>query len=73
MSNENVIMDTKVLPTNHLHNSNQAIYRITSNEKNNSHWLAHLILVLIAVLRNEGLGKPVLMCRLIRAFAAYIH
>ena len=55
MPNENRIMHTKLLPTNYLHHSNQANYIITSNAKNLSNELAHLILVLIAVSRNEGL------------------
>ena len=47
-------MVTKVDPTNHLNNSNQAKYIITSNAKNKSNEPAHLIFVLITVLRNEG-------------------
>ena len=52
MPNERMIIDTKIHPTNYLHNSNQAKYIITSNEQNKSNELAHLILVLIAVSRN---------------------
>ena len=58
----NLIMHTKLLPTDYLHHSNQARYIITSNAKNKSNELAqnksnelaYLILVLIAVSRNEG-------------------
>ena len=56
MPNEKVIMVTKLHPSNHLHNSNQAIYIIIRNAKNKSNEPAHLILVhvLITVSRNEG-------------------
>ena len=36
----NLIMHTKLLPTNYLHHSNQARYIITSNAKNKSNELA---------------------------------
>ena len=56
MQNENMIMVTKLHPSNHLHNSNQAKSIITSNPKNKSNEPAHLILehVLITVSDNEG-------------------
>ena len=34
---------------------------------------AYEILVLIAVLSNEGSGEPMYFCRLLRAFAVRIH
>ena len=56
MPNENMIMVTKLHPSNHLQNSNQAKVIITRNAKNKSKERAHLILVhvLITVSRNEG-------------------
>ena len=56
MSNENMIMVTKLHHSNHLHNSNQAKQIITRNAKNKSNEPAHLILVyvLITVSSNEG-------------------
>ena len=47
MRNENLIMHKKLLPTNYLHHSNQAKCIITSNTKNKSNELAHLILYLL--------------------------
>ena len=52
MPNENVIMVTQLYPAIHLHISNQAKRIITSNTKSKSNEPAHLILVLITVLRN---------------------
>ena len=56
MPYENKIMVTKLYPSNHLHNSNQAKQTITRNTKNKSNEPAHLILVheFITVSRNEG-------------------
>ena len=53
MPNESMIMVTKLRPSNHLHNSNQAKEFITSNAKNKLNEPAHLILMLITVSRNE--------------------
>ena len=49
-----MIMVTKLHPSNHLHNSNQAKEILTSNANSKSNESAHLISVLITVLRNEG-------------------
>ena len=56
MPNENMIMVTKLHPSNHLHNSNQAKQIIARNAKNKSNEPAYSILVheLITVSRNEG-------------------
>ena len=54
MPNGKILMVTKLHPSNHLHNSNQAKKIITSNAKNKSNKPAYLILVLITVSRNEG-------------------
>ena len=51
-----MIIDLKFHPINPLHISNQAKYIITNKAKNKSDNPAHLILVLIAVSRNEGSG-----------------
>ena len=48
MPNENMIMATKLHPSNNLHNSNQAKLTQRINE------LAYLILVLITVSINDG-------------------
>ena len=50
----------KIHPINPLHILSQAKLIKTCNTKNKSNELAHLILVLalIAVSRNEGLGEP---------------
>ena len=67
MPNENMIMVTKLYPSNHFHNLNQAKLIKTIGTRIKSNEPAHLILVLIIVSRNEGPCKPVLMCRLTRA------
>ena len=54
ISNVNMIMDTKLHTTNHLHNAMKLNKVIKCNAKNKSNEPAHLISVLIAVSRNEG-------------------
>ena len=62
MSNVNIIVDTKLQPFNSLHISIKH-NRFTNNEENKSKEQAHLILVLVAVLSNDGSDEHVHMCR----------
>ena len=57
MSYVNIEVNIKLQPNNYLHSSNQ------TKRKNRSKEQAHLILVLVAVLSNEGSSEPVHMCR----------
>ena len=57
MSNVNIIVDAKLKPNNDLCIVQIKQNRCTSNERTD-----HLILVLVAVLSNEGSCEPVHMC-----------
>ena len=59
MPNENMIMVTKLHPSNHLHNSNRTKKIITRNTKNKSNEPAHLILVHQEMKANVSLCKCV--------------
>ena len=62
MSNLNFIVDIKLQPNKIFayFKSNKIDLLVT---KNRSKEIAHLILILVAVLSNEGSGEPVHMCR----------
>ena len=63
MPNENMIMVTKLHPSNHLHNSNQAKWIITSNAKNKSNEPAHLTLVHVLLTRFQKMKALISLCK----------
>ena len=62
MSNENIIIHTKMASNYPLHVSKQTLLIINSKQIINQNEQAHLILVHNPVLSNEGAGDPVKMC-----------